>query len=87
MMLNNQQYKEIVTSVDGWIPLMVMAEKSALFSYAQLRLMHNRREEHPHLNKCFRRVGKRILVNDKLFGLWMANELPEQRADMLTETT
>jgi len=65
--------------LSNWLPSRDLPRVYQQFSPAQIKTLLWKRDEHAGLSRCCRMVGARLYVNTKLFGLWMAGELPEQK--------
>jgi hypothetical protein len=68
----------ISQDLNNWLPVTEIPKHYPQFTYPTLKAMFWKRAEKPGLERCCRIVGKRMFVNSKLFGLWMAGGLPEQ---------
>ncbi|WP_218972505.1 hypothetical protein [Aeromonas media] len=66
--------------LNNWLPITEIPAIYPQFNHPTLKTMFWKRAEKPGLNRCCRIVGKRMFINTKLFGLWMAGGLPEQQA-------
>ncbi|GKR72181.1 hypothetical protein KAM479_41020 [Aeromonas caviae] len=62
----------------NWLPVTEIPKHYPQFNYPTLKVMFWKRAEKPGLERCCRIVGRRMFVNTKLFGLWMAGGLSEQ---------
>ncbi|MFQ2558932.1 hypothetical protein ACK3Z7_05985 [Aeromonas caviae] len=69
------------TNVENWMPSRELPKVYPQFSPAQMKALLWKREQHTGLSRCCRMVGARLYVNTKLFGYWLAGELPEQKAE------
>ncbi len=77
----NQQLIDLSQDLSNWLPMRTIAEQNPQFSYQTLKALFWKRAERPGLDRCSRLVGKRLLINAPLFGLWLAGQLPEQQTD------
>ncbi|MEZ9902842.1 hypothetical protein [Vibrio breoganii] len=78
-MTNDHEITALSADLNNWVATTKLPETYPQFSYSQLKHMFWKRDEKPGLNRCYRKLGKGSYVNIKLFGLWMAGELPEQK--------
>ena len=62
----------ISQDLNNWLPVTEIPKHHPQFNYPTLKAMFWKRAEKPGLERCCRIVGKRMFVNTKLFGLWMA---------------
>ncbi len=67
------------TDLHNWIPSRDLPKTYSQFSAAQMKALLWKRDQHAGLSRCCRMVGARLYVNTKLFGYWLAGELPEQK--------
>jgi hypothetical protein len=79
--MQDQELTQFITNLDNWIPQREIPKRYPQFSPAQIKILFWKRNEHPGLERCSRIVGRRMYVNAPLFGLWMAGQLPAQRAN------
>jgi len=77
--MQETELSSIRQELSNWLPVTDIPKIYPQFSYPTLKAMFWRRAQKPGLERCCRIVGKRMFVNTKLFGLWLAGELPEQR--------
>ena len=70
----------ISQDLNNWLPVTEIPSIYPQFNHPTLKNMFWKRAEKPGLERCCRIVGKKMFVNTKLFGLWMAGELPEQQS-------
>ena len=62
---------------NNWIPQQVLAERLEHWDYKRLRNVTERRKTNGLAPAC-RRDGKRLLINQPLFALWLSGvKLPE----------
>lgn len=66
-------------NLQDWVPLSEVPNQFPQFSYNRLKRLFWKRDEHLGLSSCYRRVGRVSYVNVRLFALWMAGALPEQK--------
>lgn len=78
--LTDAQIIEMASDMDNWVAIRDFTHKVNGFTYAQLKVLFWKAEEHPGLETCTRIVGKKRYINLKLFGAWLAGLLPEQSA-------
>ena len=70
---------QLSQQVSNWKPVAEIAEQYPQFSRSTLKTLFWKREERPGLSRCCRIVGKRMYVNEPIFGLWLGGLLPEQQ--------
>ncbi len=71
-MTNLNQY---ATDLSNWKTMREVVTEYPQFTYAQLRHLLWRRDEHDGLNHCCKIIGKKLYVCLPIFGLWMAGEM------------
>lgn len=86
-MVNSKEYQQVITSLDSWVTLKEFSKTNGVFTFAQLRHMVEHVDHYPYLDKTYRMISRRLLFNEKLFALWMANELPEQKGNTFNAQT
>lgn len=79
MKANEDQTAVIASDLTNWRPVREIAEANGQFTYAQLKALFWKADEHPGLSRCTRIIGKRRYVCAPLFGLYLAGLLPEQQ--------
>ncbi|AXB04577.1 hypothetical protein C0708_20405 [Aeromonas caviae] len=78
--MESTQLTVVAADLNNWLPSRDLAKEYPQFTAAQVKALLWKREQHAGLSRCCRMVGARLYVNTKLFGLWMAGQLPEQQA-------
>ena len=76
-MQNPKQSIEMLSNLSNWKTLRQISNENPQFSYCQLKLLFWKRNEHEGLNRCVKRIGKRLYINEPAFGLWLANSFEE----------
>jgi len=77
--MTNDQLTKLSIDLTNWIPTQEVPKHYPQFNLTQLKALIWKRSERKGLSRCYKRVGKRGYINVKLFSLWMAGELPEQK--------
>lgn len=79
--MNTQEEKTaaIAANLANWPSMREFANSHPQFTYAQLKALFWKADEHPGLSRCTRIIGKRRYVCAPLFGLYLAGLLPEQQ--------
>jgi hypothetical protein len=78
-MVTELEYRQIITDPENWFTLTEFSKRSKTHTRHQMRHLLENAARYPHLERTFKKLCGRILVNEKLFGLWLAGELPGQR--------
>lgn len=76
---DHNQLTKLSTDLNNWQPMPKVAEFFPQFTTSQLKRLFWKREQHIGLSTCYKQVGKRSYVCLPLFGLWLADMLPEQQ--------
>lgn len=79
--MQDQDITHFTTDLANWIPQREIPSRYPQFSASQIKHLFWKRDEHPGLEQCSRTVGRRMYINAPLFGLWLAGQLPAQRAN------
>jgi len=77
--MESTQLMAAATDLSNWMPSRDLPKTYPQFSAAQVKALLWKRDQHAGLSRCCRMVGARLYVNTKLFGYWLAGELPEQK--------
>ncbi|MEM0554912.1 MULTISPECIES: hypothetical protein [Aeromonas] len=65
--------QELAMNIDNWVPVREASIDG--MNYQILLRCLSKRSTDAALGKCCRKIGNRLFINTKLFGLWMAGEL------------
>lgn len=76
-----QDVVELSKDLNNWMPMSELPKHYAHFTYATLKTMFWKRAERQGLERCSRKVGKKLFINAPLFGMYLAGVLPEQNVD------
>lgn len=80
-MTDETQIQTLASDLASWVPMREFAESNRQFSYQQIKSLFWQADKHPGLHRCSRVIGKRRYIHSKLFGLFLAGQLPEQQAN------
>jgi hypothetical protein len=77
--MNETNLISMAQNLNNWMPMAEVPKHYSQFTYSTLKVLFWKRAERPGLERCSRRVGKKLFVNVPMFGLWLAGQLPEQQ--------
>jgi hypothetical protein len=77
-MNNPTNLEEMFSNLSNWKTLSQLADTHPQFSYAQLKVLFWKRNEHTGLKHCVKKIGKRIYINEPAFSLWMSGRLKDR---------
>lgn len=78
--MGNHELVALSSDLNNWLPMRELSQQFPKFTYQQIKVMFWRKEDKPGLDRCARMVGRTQYINHRLFGLWLAGQLPEQQA-------